>query len=197
MMTPTTTTVNAHWEQHKAAIKLGLEHLTTADITAACHLLVNAAEHHQPVFVAGNGASAALSQHWACDHLKGSSSDLYDNHVISLASNIALLTAIGNDYGYAQVFTEQLRRHTRPSTEGVVVLISASGKSPNIVHTAEFVRDQRPHLQLVSLTGFDGQPLRDLSAVSLHVPVYEYEAVEDVHNAVMHTFAKVLRTALA
>lgn len=189
--------INAQWEQHKAAVTLGMEHLSTEAIADACAILYDAAIMHHPVFVAGNGASAALSQHWACDHLKGSSGESYSNHVVSLASNMALITAIGNDYGYDQVFTEQLKRHTRTTTEGVVVLISASGKSPNIVHTANFIHTERLALRLVSLTGFDGEPLRSLSDVNLHVPLREYEAVEDVHNAIMHVLAKLLRVKLS
>ena len=188
--------ISAQWEQHKTAITLGLQHISSTAIEEAVSLLHEAALMHHPIFVAGNGASAALSQHWACDHLKGSSGELYTNHVISLASNMALITAIGNDYGYEQVFTEQLKRHTRKFDEGVVVLISASGKSPNIVHTANFVRTERPHLRIISLTGFEGEPLRSLSDVNLHVPVREYEAVEDVHNAIMHILAKLLRAEL-
>jgi len=187
---------STQWEQHKSAVILGLHHVRHADITAAYALLIEAARSHYPVFVAGNGASAALSQHWACDHLKGSSGDTYSNHVLSLASNMALITAIGNDYGYDQIFTEQLKRHTRITTDGVVILISASGKSPNIIHTANFIAAERPSLRSISLTGFDGEPLRSSSDVNLHVPLREYEAVEDVHNAIMHTFAKLLRAEL-
>ncbi len=107
---------------------------------------------------------------------------------------MALLTAIGNDLGYERIFTEQLKHHTRRTTEGVVVLISSSGKSPNVVHTARFVREERPNLQLLSLTGFVGEPLRSLSDVNFHVPTNEYEAVEDAHGAIMHTLTKMLRT---
>lgn len=188
--------VDAQWNQHKTAVTAGLEYVNSSDLHCAYEYLVNAARQHHPIFVAGNGASAALSQHWACDHLKGSSSSLYANHVISLASNMALITAIGNDMGYERVFTEQLRRHTQIETEGVVVLISASGKSPNIVDTATFIKEQRQNLTLISLTGFYGEPLASLSAVNLHVPMHEYEAVEDVHNAIMHVFAKLLRATL-
>lgn len=192
MMTPESR--NAHWEQHKAALILGLHQIDVAVFGPAFDMLTAAATIHAPVFVAGNGASAALSQHWACDHLKGASGELYSNHVISLASNMALLTAIGNDLGYERVFTEQLKHHTRRNTEGVVVLISSSGKSPNVVHTAEFVREERPNLQLLSLTGFAGEPLRSLSDVNFHVSTNEYEAVEDAHGAIMHTLTKMLRT---
>lgn len=191
------TNLIAQWNQHKATILAGLAYVETDELARAAQLLVEAAIHRYPIFVAGNGASAALSQHWACDHLKGSSSHLYANHVISLASNMALITAIGNDYGYEQIFTEQLARHTQRDSDGVMVLISASGKSPNIVHVAEFITKERPQMSVISLTGFHGEPLRSLSTVNLHVPVHEYEAVEDVHHAIMHVFAKFLRVTLA
>lgn len=186
--------IEAQWAQHKAALILGLQQLDWHDFRDAAELLLGASESGSPIFVAGNGASASLSQHWACDHLKGASGELISHNVISLASNMALLTAIGNDLGYERVFTDQLKHHTRKHSEGVVVLISASGKSPNVVHTANFVKDERPNLRLISLTGFLGEPLRSLSDVNFHVNLTEYEAVEDVHGAIMHTLAKVLRT---
>lgn len=186
----------SQWKQHKDAVITGLDRIDPNMISDAVELLLDAAKTQQPMFVAGNGASAALSQHWACDLLKGSSGASYSNHVISLSSNMALITAIGNDYGYEQIFTEQLKRHTTPYSTGIVILISASGKSPNIVHIAEFVKHQRKQMQIISLTGFHGEPLRSLSTVNLHVPVHEYEAVEDVHNALMHTFAKSIRDLL-
>lgn len=192
----TITPIDNVWAQHRYLVAQGMDFVSTTAMSEAAEILVDAARQHHPIFVAGNGASAALSQHWACDHLKGSSSPRYSNHVISLASNMALITAIGNDYGYERVFTEQLARHTQPHTSGVVVLISASGKSPNIIHVAEFARTQRRRLKVISLTGFMGEPLRGLSTVNLHVPIREYEAVEDVHNAIMHLFAKVLRAEL-
>jgi len=191
-----TTDINNVWSFHRYLVAQGMDLVSTRAITEAAEMLIGAAHQNDPMFVAGNGASAALSQHWACDHLKGSSSNYYSNHVISLASNMALITAIGNDYGYEQVFTEQLARQTSPHTSGVVILISASGKSPNIVHTAEFVQTQRRRLKLISLTGFAGEPLRSLSAINLHVPINEYEAVEDVHNAVMHVLAKIVKQEL-
>lgn len=186
--------IEAQWEQHKSALILGLHQITPHDLEDAAQLLLDAAEAGASVFVAGNGASAALSQHWACDHLKGASGELISHNVISLSSNIALLTAIGNDLGYDRVFTDQLKHQTRKHSEGVVVLISASGKSPNVVHTANFVKHERPNIRLISLTGFLGEPLRSLSDVNLHVNLTEYEAVEDVHGAIMHALAKLLQT---
>ena len=77
--------ISAQWEQHKTAVTLGLQHISSTAIEEAVSLLHEAALMHQPIFVAGNGASAALSQHWACDHLKGSSGELYTNHEIGRA----------------------------------------------------------------------------------------------------------------
>lgn len=183
-------------ETHTADVYRGLNAVDSTQIAYALDLLVEAATKHYPVFIGGNGASAAISQHWACDHLKGSSTTRYSNHVISLATNVPLMTAISNDISYEEVFTAQLRHHTRQDDPGVIVLISSSGASPNVVHTARFVRAHRPNLQIITLTGFTGGPLRELADINLHVPLTEYETTEDVHSCLMHIMAKGLRHRL-
>lgn len=182
--------------KHASDVQYGLTHLNTQNLAYALDLLVEAATKQYPVFVAGNGASAALSQHWACDHLKGSSTNVYNNHVISLATNVPLITAIGNDIKFEEIFTLQLQRHTKPDTVGVLILISASGASPNVIHSAQFIRNARPYMHIISLTGFTGQPLAELSDINLHVNLHEYETVEDIHSCIMHIMAKALRFRL-
>jgi len=196
MMTDEINLTKLHTD-HATDVHRGLTSIDTTQLAYALDILVDAAAAHYPVFVAGNGASAAISQHWACDHLKGSSYAGFSNHVISLATNVPLMTAISNDLSYEEVFTLQLRRHTRQDDPGVVVLISSSGRSPNVVHTAQFVRSQRPNLQLITLTGFTGGALRELADVNLHVQLSAYETVEDVHSCLMHIMAKALRQRLS
>lgn len=196
MMTDEINLTKLHTD-HAADVYRGLTSIDPTQLAYALDILVEAATSQYPVFVGGNGASAAISQHWACDHLKGSSCGRFNNHVISLATNVPLMTAISNDISYEEVFTVQLDRHTRLNDPGVVVLISSSGTSPNVVHTAQFVRAHRPNLQLITLTGFTGGPLRDLADVNLHVPLSAYETVEDVHSCLMHIMAKALRQRLS
>lgn len=184
------------WDSHCANVLSATRGIDVEELARVADILTFMAKMDYPIFTAGNGASAALSQHWACDHLKGASNDRVSNHVISLSSNMALLTAIANDCGYERVFTDQLRRHTTADMQGAVVLISASGSSPNIVHTAEFVRQDRPNLTLIGLTGFTGGPLKSLCHHTLHASLFEYEAVEDVHGMLMHTLAKYLKRTL-
>ena len=99
----------------------------------ACELLVDAYSQGRFVFSCGNGGSAAVANHLQCDHLKGvrTGTDLHPR-VISLSSNIELLTAIANDLGYHDSFAYQLRAQSRPGD--VLIVISSSGSSPNILH---------------------------------------------------------------
>lgn len=145
------------------------------------------------IFIAGNGAQAALSQHLACDLLKGCSTPDAPMNAISLASNMALMTAISNDIDYSDVFLYQLERQTTLASTGLLVLLSASGSSQNVVRAAKFARAHRPSMRVLSLTGFDGEPLRELSDVNVHVESYSYEVVEDVHAAIAHAWVVALK----
>src|SRR5205807_2169508 len=94
------------------------------------------------IFVAGNGGSAAISDHLCCDWQKGVHvADHAGLHVHSLVSSTGLLTAIANDFGYDKSFSFQLElAGLKP--EDIVVLISSSGNSPNIVAAAELAKSR-------------------------------------------------------
>lgn len=185
----------SRWETYTANMLSASRAVSPEILLTVGQELRDAAYRKDTIYTAGNGASASLSQHWACDHLKGASG-IAPLSVVSLASNMALLTALGNDTDYANVFTGQLRHHTHPNSTDLLVLISASGASPNIVNVAEFVRKERPHMMIIGLTGFTGGPLQHLSHHSLYVPFFGYEIVEDVHSMIMHTLALYLRDTL-
>jgi D-sedoheptulose 7-phosphate isomerase/D-glycero-D-manno-heptose 1,7-bisphosphate phosphatase len=143
------------------------------------------------IYTAGNGASAAIAQHWACDYTKGCS-DLesgFKPRVVSLSANIPLMTAISNDISYDEVYAYQLERLANPGD--VFISISSSGNSPSVVRACEVAIDKG--LDVIALTGFNGGRTRDLAHYPLHVDIQEYEATEDVHQAIMHMIAKYLR----
>ena len=123
----------------------------------ACELLVDAYSHGRFVFSCGNGGSAAVANHLQCDHLKGvrTGTDLHPR-VISLSSSIELLTAIANDLGYHDSFAYQLRAQSHPGD--VLIVISSSGNSPNILHALEWAAQNG--LRTIALTGFDGGKAR-------------------------------------
>lgn len=146
------------------------------------------------VLVAGNGGSAATATHFACDLGKtvlgaDPSTRASRFRVVSLADNTALLTAWANDHGYETVFAEQVRMLGRPGD--VLLVISASGCSPNIV---EAVRAAREHgLETIGLLGADGGTVRELLDHYVLVACGDYGHVESAHLVVGHLLTHWLR----
>ena len=110
---------------------------------------------------------------------------------MSLTSNTPIITALGNDAGYANIFVEQLKVFFEPGD--IVVAISASGNSDNVLEAVQFANEHDG--KSVGLTGFDGGRLKNICGLGIHVPTAhrEYELVEDVHHAVCHMFANYLK----
>ncbi len=161
-----------------------------AELERAAALLVDAYVGGATVYACGNGGSAAVADHLQCDHLKGirTGTDLTPR-VISLASNVDLITAIANDIGYEDVFAYQLESQGRPGD--VLLAISSSGRSPNIVRALAWARDH--DLRTIAFTGFDGGEARRVADVSLHVTCGNYGIVEDLHQTAMHAIAQFIR----
>lgn len=134
------------------------------------------------IFVAGNGGSAAIANHWVCDHMKGSGVQC-----ISLASNVPLITALANDNGYENIFKDQLKMH-EVNSKDLLVLISSSGLSPNIVKAVEHAKLKS--ITTIGLTGFAGGKLMVLSDLNFHIPINNYGIVEDSHQIIMHCLAQ-------
>jgi phosphoheptose isomerase len=124
-----------------------------AALHRAAAVLLEAYTRGAGVFSCGNGGSAAIANHLQCDHVKGvrTTTDLAPR-VVSLSSNVELLTAIANDIGYEDVFAYQLQSQTGPGD--VLIAISSSGRSPNIVRALTWARDH--DLRTIALPGFDG-----------------------------------------
>jgi D-sedoheptulose 7-phosphate isomerase len=146
--------------------------------------LLEARDRGSRIFFIGNGGSAATASHFANDIAIGSRSWEKPFRATSLADNSAMLTAIANDYGYDQVFVRQLR--SQMATGDVVVAISASGNSPNVVAAFEYANENQA--VTIALTGFDGGMLRGLAQIAVHVPTGtgEYGPAEDAHMVIDH-----------
>jgi phosphoheptose isomerase len=159
-------------------------------VARAAAILLDAYTRGVTVFSCGNGGSASIANHLQCDHTKNlaKSTDLCPR-VMSLSVNVEVLTAIANDHAYADVFTHQLRSQSRPGD--VLVAVSSSGRSANIVTALSWARDHG--LRTISLTGFDGGEARTIAEVSIHVPGTNYGVIEDLHQAIMHALAQFIR----
>lgn len=163
-------------------------------LSRTMELLVQALEQDRTIYIFGNGGSAATASHFQNDFNKGISE--YTNKKFRfncLNDNVATLMAIANDISYEEVFRFQLRGRIRPGD--LVMAISGSGNSPNVLRAVEYAREQGN--TIIGLTGMDGGKLKALSDVSLHAPTMSMQVTEDVHMIFDHLMMAVLYKTLA
>ena len=160
------------------------------EIAAFARVLLDARDRDARIYFIGNGGSAATASHFANDVAIGCRSWQKPFRAMSLTDNVSILTAVGNDYGYEEIFVVQLK--TLMQGGDVVVAISASGNSPNVLKAVEYANANGAIT--VALTGFDGGKLRRLAQSAVHVPTSkgEYGPVEDIHMVFDHLIGAFL-----
>jgi D-sedoheptulose 7-phosphate isomerase len=174
-------------------LKSLLERLPLSDIEEAIYVLNDARFRGNKVIIMGNGGSATTASHFACDLGKGTLSPGFPRfRVLALTDNISLFSALANDCGYDQVFGEQVKSLVRPGD--VVIGISASGNSPNVLNGVEVARQEGA--TTIGFVGFDGGELKDRVDLAVHVPSDFIEQVEDVHLILEHLICFCLRQIL-
>ena len=155
----------------------------------AIDLVSTAARNGRRIYSIGNGGSAAISDHLCCDFTKGTYCDGHPTIAAqSMNANVALYTAIANDFGFEQVFERQV---DFVGEEGdVLMAISSSGNSENIIKAVRAARAR--NMSSIGLSGFSGGKLAEECDVSLHVNENNYGIVEDCHQSIMHVMAQVI-----
>lgn len=142
------------------------------------------------IYSCGNGGSAAIANHLACDCLKGiRTNTAVRPKVFSLSTTVELITAIANDMSYDDVFSFQLESLAQPGD--LLIAISSSGQSPNIVKALTWAKANG--LRTLAMTGFSGGASATIADVSLHVQAENYGVVEDIHQSLMHLLAQYTR----
>lgn len=171
-----------------------LRGIDVAAIQRFVEILLDARERGATVFFIGNGGSAATASHFAND--LGFGTDSYERpfRAVSLTDNNAVVTALGNDYGYEEIFTRQLRILGRPGD--VLVAISASGNSLNLIRAMEYAASAG--IRTVALTAFDGGRMKQMADDGVHVPTApkEYGPAEDAHMVLDHLVGAYLMRLL-
>jgi D-sedoheptulose 7-phosphate isomerase len=155
--------------------------LDREDLARFIRALQDARSRGATVFFLGNGGSAATASHFQNDLTRWRDNPM---RAISLTDNVSVLTAIANDYGYEHAFRMQLENLLR--TGDVVVAISVSGNSPNVLRAIEYAIERGA--VTVGLTGFDGGRLAEIVDINVHAPTLpgEYGPAEDAHMIVEH-----------
>jgi D-sedoheptulose 7-phosphate isomerase len=173
-----------------ARVRELLAELDLAAVAAAVTVLLEAYESGRTVFVCGNGGSAATASHMAADLGKNTvAAGRPRLRVLSLNDNMAWFSALANDLGYENVFVEQIGNLLQP--RDVLIALSASGNSPNVVRAAKFAKSRGG--RVLALVGFQGGRLRELADVAVHLKCAAYGPVEDGHLVLSHIFTEALR----
>ena len=142
-----------------------------------------ALKEDRQIFVFGNGGSAANASHFATDLGKGSSDKLGRRfRVHSLNDNVSWMTALGNDYAYEDVFVRQLMNYGNPGD--LVLVMSVSGSSPNLVSAVEWAR--KTGLHTIALVGGKPGRLAGLAHQAILINDTHYGRVEDAHMGICH-----------
>lgn len=167
-----------------------LEGLVREKIIDLVDLVAKARESESTIFLAGNGGSASTAAHIALDWMLGTGLLNPPLRVISISDSSASITATGNDFSFDQVFSRQLA--SLASSGDLLVVISASGNSPNLVKAAQEAK--RLGVQVVGMTGFDGGRLAQMSDLSVNVPtaIGDYGVAEDLHLMIGHIVKEAL-----
>lgn len=170
-----------------------LERLPFSAIDQMIDRLFQAYVQNDSIFIFGNGGSASLASHVACDLGKGTvKNGNRPFRAISLTDNVALITAWANDSKYEDIFAAQLRPLVRPGD--VVFAISASGNSPNVISALHSGRDAGAFN--MGLTGFQGGKLKSLCDLCVTIPAENMQQIEDCHLCVMHAVFLSLRSLI-
>ncbi len=167
-----------------------LESIDTEAIGEFITILLAARARGSSIFFIGNGGSAATASHFANDLSIGTNAYEKPFRALSLTDNIAIITAIGNDFGYEEIFVRQLKVLGKKGD--LLVGISASGNSPNLIRAFDYSKSIG--IQTIALTAFDGGKMKNIADHSVHIStgLKEYGPAEDAHMILDHLIGAYL-----
>ncbi len=178
--------MNPFIEHYRDELTKALRSLDLAKIEEFIRILECARDEERTIFVFGNGGSAATASHFAVDMVKGASLGREKRfRIMALTDQVPTITAYANDIGYDVVFEQHLRNFARPGD--VVIAISGSGNSPNVLRAVEYANSIG--CITIGLSGFEGGQLASLARHSLVVPSHHMGRIEDGHMFACHLIA--------
>ncbi|MGE3706306.1 MAG: SIS domain-containing protein [Vicinamibacterales bacterium] len=162
-------------------------------ILEAARAITAAVRNGGKLLLFGNGGSAADAQHAAAELVGRFLRERPGLAAIALTTDTSVLTSVGNDYGFERVFARQVEALGRPGD--VVVGISTSGRSPNVLAALEWAGGRG--LVTIALTGCDGGAVGRAAAIHLNVPSTAIPRVQEVHRTILHVICDLVDQALA
>lgn len=179
-----------HIQNYISILQQTMEKLPQPLIAEVIYILQRARMQGSQVFIMGNGGSASTASHFVCDLAKNTRCEgLPHFRAIGLTDNMEIFSAYANDEGYENVFSQQLINLIRPAD--IVIAISASGNSRNVVNAVEEAR--KYGATTIGFTGFSGGRLGQLVDLHIHVASDIIEHVEDIHLMLEHMIVRTIK----
>ena len=182
--------IKAIWNEH-VEVARALPRLAP-DVAKAAEMIRASLAAGGKLLLAGNGGSAADAQHIAAELTGRFLRERKPLPAIALHANSSALTAIGNDYGYEQVFARELAAHARPGD--VLLAISTSGGSKNILRAIEEAREKK--VAVIGMTGESGGAMRTACDLCLCVPSKSTARIQEMHIMIGHTICELLEEGM-
>ena len=179
--------INNYFER----LKNTLDNLDRDEIETFIQVLNQARENGNNIFIMGNGGSAATASHFVCDFNKGASYMCDDKKrfkFICLNDNTAINMAYANDVSYEDIFVEQLKNFLNKND--VVICISGSGNSKNVVKAIEFANQNNGIT--IGLTGYNGGKLKQICRHSVNTNIDDMQISEDIHMILCHAIMQIM-----
>ncbi len=185
-----------NFRDYRAYTLEALQSVSMDEVQGLVEALYDAFECGATVFVIGNGGSAANASHFAQDLAKGTLANPDQQkrlRALSLTDNLPFFSALANDEGYDQVFLQQLR--TYGSEGDLLVAISGSGNSPNLLNAIDYANESR--MKTIGITGFDGGKVKKVAQEGVHVPLNDMCTCESIHSVIFHYVILSLKERIA
>jgi D-sedoheptulose 7-phosphate isomerase len=189
----TTLKIRDYYKQYSQELIDCLNQVDLNAIEAIVMQLIKLRENNGILYLAGNGGSAAIANHFATDIGVGSFVRNSGVRCISLCANTSNITAIGNDLSFEQIYQSQFEA-LLPSASDFLIVFSASGNSKNIISLLSSAK--KNGVASAAFTGFDGGEARRICDLSVHIEteIGRYGIVEDAHASICHAITELVRT---
>ena len=183
--------ISRQMKAHIDVIRMVEEQLTES-IAECARMLVDALQNDCKILIMGNGGSAADAQHFAAEMVGRFLMERRALPAIALTTDTSILTAVGNDYGFDEIFTRQVEALANPGD--VIIGISTSGNSPNVKRALE--SGQKIGAKTVALLGRDGGEIGPIVDFCLTIPSFETPRVQESHLVVIHILCDLIEQGL-
>ncbi len=171
-----------------AQLKIQVAEQFGDEIARTAQIMIDAMQRGGKLLLCGNGGSASDAQHFAAEMVGRLKRDRAPLPAIALTTDTAILTAVGNDYSFDQVFSRQIRALGQPND--VLIVLSTSGQSPNLLHAIAAAKEKK--ITTIALLGKGGGQVRHEADCSLVIPAQLSQRIQEIHISIIHVWCDLI-----